>query len=251
MIICPRCKKPVSDSANFCGSCGLPRSEMERYYAQNPQQNADTVSPDIPPDSKSINTNNDGTDYTTNENVNTKSDPTENTSDNDFAGGESYGENLNIGDNAGGDIENTQTDTDDKNSLNTPGETPQDNVGGTAYKGGFYTRNPGTDYSSYDSGRNYDYVPPNYIPPYPTQGQNTNLPEDQNLTTVDYIYMLILSGLPIVGIIYLIYNGFFQNKNVNRRNFARARLILMVFEIVLAFVFVLGFRSTGAFDRFL
>ena len=34
IMICPRCKRPVSDSANFCGGCGLPRAEIERFYRQ-------------------------------------------------------------------------------------------------------------------------------------------------------------------------------------------------------------------------
>ena len=29
-MFCPRCGRPVSDTANFCGGCGLPKAEIER-----------------------------------------------------------------------------------------------------------------------------------------------------------------------------------------------------------------------------
>ena len=29
-MFCPRCGRPVSRAANFCGGCGLPKAEIER-----------------------------------------------------------------------------------------------------------------------------------------------------------------------------------------------------------------------------
>lgn len=63
--------------------------------------------------------------------------------------------------------------------------------------------------------------------------------KDQNLSTVDFIWMIVLSGLPIVGLIYLIYMSL-QNDNINKRSYARAMLIISVFSVVIALVFFVG-----------
>ena len=36
-MFCPRCGRPVSRTANFCGGCGLPKAEIERMSQPAPQ----------------------------------------------------------------------------------------------------------------------------------------------------------------------------------------------------------------------
>ena len=38
-MYCPRCGLPVSDNANFCGGCGLPRAEILKYSRNNSSDN--------------------------------------------------------------------------------------------------------------------------------------------------------------------------------------------------------------------
>ena len=65
------------------------------------------------------------------------------------------------------------------------------------------------------------------------------------LTTVDFIWMLVLSALPVIGLIYIIYLAV-QNNNTNKRSFARATLIVSLFAFVVAFVFMIGVALAGA-----
>ena len=65
------------------------------------------------------------------------------------------------------------------------------------------------------------------------------------LTTVDFIWMLVLSSLPVIGLIYIIYLAV-QNNNINKRSFARATLIVSLFAFVVAFVFMIGVALAGA-----
>ncbi|MBR2503982.1 MAG: hypothetical protein IKB62_07655, partial [Oscillospiraceae bacterium] len=61
-----------------------------------------------------------------------------------------------------------------------------------------------------------------------------------NLSTVDFIWMMIIAGIPVVGLIYLIVLAF-QNDNTNKRSYARASLIISIFASIIGMVFVLGF----------
>lgn len=63
--------------------------------------------------------------------------------------------------------------------------------------------------------------------------------KDQNLSTVDFIWMIIISGLPVIGLVYLIYMSL-QNDNINKRSYARAMLIISVFSVIIALVFFVG-----------
>ena len=57
--------------------------------------------------------------------------------------------------------------------------------------------------------------------------------------------MLVLSSLPVIGLIYIIYLAV-QNNNINKRSFARATLIVSLFAFVVAFVFMIGVALAGA-----
>ena len=72
------------------------------------------------------------------------------------------------------------------------------------------------------------------IPPQPAYYGN---PAQQSYPPVgvgEYIVMMILSGIPIVGLILLISWAFGSQVNPSKRNFARAVLILAVIGIVLS-----------------
>ena len=58
--------------------------------------------------------------------------------------------------------------------------------------------------------------------------------------------MLVLSSLPVIGLIYLIYLAV-QNNNINKRSFARATLIVAAFAFVITFVFAIGVAIAGLF----
>ena len=61
------------------------------------------------------------------------------------------------------------------------------------------------------------------------------------LTVTDWIIVFLLIGLPILGIILVIYWSFGENVNINKKNFSKAMLILFVLTFMLAIVFALVF----------
>ena len=65
------------------------------------------------------------------------------------------------------------------------------------------------------------------------------------MTVVDYLWMMIISGIPIVGIVYILYTAF-AGQNINKKNWAKAMLILAIFGFVLAFVFIFGVISAAS-----
>ena len=51
-MFCPRCGRPVSDIANFCGGCGLPKAEIEKAYREKAEQ---MPAPVAAPDNEPVN----------------------------------------------------------------------------------------------------------------------------------------------------------------------------------------------------
>ncbi|MBQ7922023.1 MAG: zinc ribbon domain-containing protein [Clostridia bacterium] len=71
-------------------------------------------------------------------------------------------------------------------------------------------------------------------------------PMQQNVDTMgifDYILMMILFTLPIVGVILMLYWSFSSSTGINKKNFARAYLVLYIIQIVVIFAFTLLFGS--------
>lgn len=104
----------------------------------------------------------------------------------------------------------------------------------------------------------YSPPPPPYSPPqqtyYPPQ-QNYPAPSNtEPLRIGQYIGMFILSAIPIVNIIMLFVWGFGSSGNLNKKNYARAALILIAIGIVLSIIFSItlaGFiRSLFGFGRY-
>lgn len=76
---------------------------------------------------------------------------------------------------------------------------------------------------------------PEYRPPA--------FPEDTSpLSVGSYLVMLIVSAIPLVGLIMMFVWGF-GNSNRNRKNFARASLILTAVGIV---IFLLSYSTLAA-----
>lgn len=189
-MFCPRCGRPVSDAANFCGGCGLPRAEIEKYY-KNKQQ--DTASSET-----------------------VRQQPQQARPE-----------------------ESMHNEVQESTAYTNP-------VNAEAQESTVQTDPVYTDIQ-YNSNNSYSQAGQMYTEP--VQEEKWHYSEDfgfeekavnENLSTVDYIWMLLISSIPLVGFIYLIYTAFFSNGNVNKRSFARAMLILTAFWVILAFTFSIG-----------
>ena len=62
----------------------------------------------------------------------------------------------------------------------------------------------------------------------------------------DYILSMVLFSLPIVGLILMLYWGFSSTTGINRKNFARAYLVLYVIQLILVFACTALFGSAFA-----
>lgn len=87
----------------------------------------------------------------------------------------------------------------------------------------------------------YQAPPPQYQPPRPVyqapQPVYQAAPQNTNMAPVlgmgSYIGMILLSGIPMVGFILLLVWAFSSNENPNKKNYARAVLLLTVISSVL------------------
>jgi hypothetical protein len=77
-----------------------------------------------------------------------------------------------------------------------------------------------------------------YIPPQPAVR-----PETEPLRVSQYLGMLLLLCIPIVNIVLLFVWGFGSSVNVNKKNYARAVLILAAIGIVLSILFSAAITS--------
>ena len=124
------------------------------------------------------------------------------------------------------------------------------------------SRNNDNQQINLNSSQNEYYAPPRpqqptYVPPQPspmrpannsggyqsTPISQGNLSNDAPLSVGNYIGMMILSAIPIVGFILILVWGFGSNVNQNKKNWARAMLILMIIGIVLYILFAAALVS--------
>ena len=210
-MFCPRCGRPVSDTANFCGGCGLPKAEIERMCqvatpAPQPEKPAEIDINDINSTISQLEGDLTGINpvenYTTDATVNT------NKVENDFL-------SLEI-------------------SAEQKAESTVNNE--------FYSVKP--DYSAQSE---YSRKAPEY--PYYSQAKTTPQPEvkpvdNDTVGTVDFIWMMLISGIPVIGLVYLLYTAFVQNNNI-KRSWAKATLIIYAFAVVLSVVFSMGIMMTS------
>lgn len=77
---------------------------------------------------------------------------------------------------------------------------------------------------------------PYYQPAQPVY-QNNNVINTQPLSVGQYIVMFILMGIPLVGFILTLVWAFGSNVNTNKKNYARAVLILGIIAGILMVIF--------------
>ena len=75
-------------------------------------------------------------------------------------------------------------------------------------------------------------------------------PGTDTLTVGDYLLMMVLFSLPVVGFVLMLYWGFSAHTAVNRKNFARAYLVFFVISLVLSSLMmgVLGSLTATVFE---
>jgi len=75
--------------------------------------------------------------------------------------------------------------------------------------------------------------------------QNSNVPV---MSTKDWVITLLISGIPIVGIVMIFVWAFGDNANPNKANWAKAALlmVLIVIGIYILFFAVFGAAILGA-----
>ncbi|HOV69487.1 MAG TPA: hypothetical protein PLZ84_04100 [Clostridia bacterium] len=72
---------------------------------------------------------------------------------------------------------------------------------------------------------------PSYAPPY------NSAELTRPLRIGEYLLIMIVSAIPIVGIIMLFVWGFGSNVNENKKNYCKASLIMIAIGLVLSFIF--------------
>ena len=185
-MYCPRCGRQVSDTANFCGGCGLPKADIikanEKPVTENEVQDVhDTIS-QLEDDLSGLNP---VTDYTTD------FDSNSNTEDKSFV----------------------QMEMENEESTEHR-EVPQ-----------------------------YEYKAPEYKQNDEFYSRNTTVYESKEETavsTTDFVIMILLSSIPIIGFGYLIYQAFMQKNNTTKRSYARAVLLVGLFGLATAMAFSFG-----------
>lgn len=214
-MFCPRCGRTVNDTANFCGGCGLPKAEILKYHQQ--QMTTPVITPvhEISPAGK------DELDSTLLQ-LETQLKEDTAVSVNDY----------------------TTEVADDTNTIDdvvTPSDFVQQEIKAehqTAQTGN-RVKYGQSRYSYNAPGYSYGEQKTNetYTPDYSSYREAAE--EDYTLSTVDYIWMMLISSVPVIGLIYLLYTAF-ASENPNKRSYARAVLIVGIFGCLIAAVFAMG-----------
>lgn len=207
-MFCPRCGRTVNDTANFCGGCGLPMAEIIKYHQ------AQMATPVVPP-------------------VQPVTNPAQ-----EIEETATQLENRLKDDSAVPVTDYTTEVADDTNTISEV-TTPSDFI-----RQEIAQEKKAVQNSEYTYGQSrYSYNAPAY--PETTakvedlSAYRTEEYEDYTLSTVDYIWMMLISSLPVIGLIYLLYTGF-ASENPNKRSYAKAVLIVGIFGCLVAAVFAMG-----------
>ncbi len=200
-MFCPRCGRSVNDTANFCGGCGLPKAEIERLAVKNATASQPEISTVDVDDINSTISQLESDLTGLNAVENYTTDSTVNT-------------NKVENDSAYVEIPDEFTIKSDENHV------PQLTAD---YK---YTPSFPEDYSNNAYGTQ--------------EFEEETVSVHSDVSTVDFIWMLLISGIPVVGFIYLLYTAFAGKNNPTKANWAKATLILHVFAFVLTLIFTLG-----------
>ena len=238
-MFCPRCGRPVNAEANFCGGCGLSRIEIEKYLSKTAPQQPVQEAPQQEVSQQAV-----------------QDVPQQETVLNSTVFSEDAEEKI-----PQPQQEPQQNCAPETNHVfwqsepaktEEPAEKATENTADNATTSA-YTDNNCTYAYSYKKAESTDCAA------HSSNTQSTvntadavftaaaeEVKKEAPLTTVDFIWMLVLSSLPVIGLIYLIYLAV-QNNNINKRSFARATLIVAVFAFVITFVFAIGVAIAGLF----
>ena len=205
-MFCPRCGRSVSETSNFCGGCGLSRAEIEKYIVKTESQTeAAQPQPEVKAEPQT---------------VSWESAPAQ-----EAPKAEDFAENT------------AETKAEEANDIKS-----------TEYHYSYKTATeaqpkaePSYSYTTADSVQAEPKAEPKAEYSYAEPVKEV---KNENLSTVDFIWMMIISGIPVVGLVYLIYLAF-QNDNTNKRSYARASLIVSIFASVIGIVFLLGFMLSA------
>jgi len=77
------------------------------------------------------------------------------------------------------------------------------------------------------------------------QVQHPSQPTAESMSVKDWFLTLLITYIPLVGLVMLFVWAFDSNTNLNKKNFAKASLLWMVVGIALAIIFFVLFM--GAF----
>lgn len=217
-MFCPRCGRSVNENANFCGGCGLSRIEIEKYAAAKAAAEA-PQSAEMP-----------------------KAQPTE----------VPFGTVVNEPVSSAAQSAETADASSTQSTAEPTAETVKAEPVQEAPKTESYTAPKGAEYHYSAADGSYQNVTQSttnhsnngYSTQYTAANNAQPAAKNENLSTVDFIWMLLISSIPVVGLIYLIYLAI-QDNNTNKRSYARATLIISVFAIIVSFVFLIGFIIAG------
>ncbi len=77
-------------------------------------------------------------------------------------------------------------------------------------------------------------------------GLSLQQPKTDVLSVGDYLLMMVLFSIPVVGFVLMLYWGFGSRTAVNRKHFARAYLIFYVINMVLSVAMLGALGSLGS-----
>ena len=243
-MFCPRCGRPVNAEANFCGGCGLSRIEIEKYLSKTAPQQPVQEAPQQEVPQQTV-----------------QDVPQQETVLNSTVFSEDAEEKIPQPQQEPQQSSATETNhvfwQSEPAKTEEPAEKATENTADNATTSA-YTDNNCTYAYSYKKAESTDCAAHSSNTQSSTAQNTANtadavftaaaeeVKKEAPLTTVDFIWMLVLSSLPVIGLIYLIYLAV-QNNNINKRSFARATLIVAVFAFVITFVFAIGVAIAGLF----
>ena len=211
-MLCPRCGRTVSETANFCGGCGLPRAEVERLIKMSqPQPEAKIDIADVNSTIQQL------------EGDLTGINPVEN-----------YTTFTDVNTNKVDEIK----ESDIRLEVNPVVEPAAEQM---------YTAPEATavqsEYSRNAPKHPYYYAQTRVEQPVEVPAEPAAVSD--SLSTVDFIWMMLISGVPVVGFFYLLYQAFVQKESTTKSAWAKATLIIAVFAALLGLVFSMGIMLTS------
>lgn len=214
-MYCPRCGRPVNTEANFCGGCGLSKVEIEKYLQKTqPQQEVQQPQPEMPK-----------TEPVFTQPEAPKAEPV-------FTEPEAVKEET--------VFEQVKETVQEEPSFaeTEAAKEAQQKAEYTAPNYNQYSYTSANSYSQQNTATNANTYTP------PVEEIKPEIKKEVPLSTVDFIWMLVISGLPVIGLIYIIYLAV-QDNNINKRSYARATLIIALFSCIIALVFAVGVIAAG------